>query len=117
MSATSRYRDAHITPSSKRAHGFLMPLAYAGSVSTTRIPVYIPVCRVTGLPADYAVNDRTKFSFANMKESAWWAFDFMDNLVNRRYQDMIKDLRAVRDPFGRAVRAAACHREERSGDL
>jgi len=62
--------------------------------------VYIPVyAGVNSLPANYAVNDRTKFSFANIKESAWWAFDFMDNLVNRRYQDMIKDLRAVRDPF------------------
>ncbi|MCR4424861.1 MAG: C69 family dipeptidase [Firmicutes bacterium] len=62
--------------------------------------VYIPIyAGVSSLPKNYAVNDRSVFSLSNYKESAWWAFDFIDNLVNRRYQDMIKDLRAVRDPF------------------
>ncbi len=62
--------------------------------------VYVPIyAGVSSLPANYAVNDRTKFSLDNYKESAWWAFNFVDNVVNRRYQDMIKDLRAVRDPF------------------
>lgn len=62
--------------------------------------VYVPVyAGVRNLPEDYGVNDRTKFSFDNYEESAWWAFNYVDNVVNRRYQDMILDLRAVRDPF------------------
>ncbi|HHY46555.1 MAG TPA: peptidase C69, partial [Firmicutes bacterium] len=61
--------------------------------------VYVPIyAGVTTLPADYAINDRTKFEFDN-RESAWWAFNLVDNLVNRRYQDAIKDLRAARDPL------------------
>lgn len=61
--------------------------------------VYVPIyAGVSSLPADYATNDRTKFSFAN-RDSAWWAFNFVDNWVDRRYQDMIKDVRAVRDPL------------------
>lgn len=61
--------------------------------------VYVPIyAGVTSLPKDYAVNDRTKFVLGS-RESAWWAFNFVDTLVNARYQDAIKDLRAVRDPF------------------
>ena len=61
--------------------------------------IYVPISAgVTSLPADYAINDRTKFEFDN-RESAWWAFNLVDNIVNRRYQDAIKDLRAVRDPL------------------
>lgn len=31
--------------------------------------------------------------------SARWAIDFVDNLANLRFQEAIKDVRAVRDPF------------------
>ncbi|MEA4884501.1 MAG: C69 family dipeptidase [Clostridia bacterium] len=86
-----------------QARGWL-PSAIGGlawfGLNSTDTSVYVPVyAGVRNLPANYAVNDRTKFNLDNYKESAWWAFDFMDNLVNRRYQDMIKDLVAVRDPF------------------
>ncbi len=33
------------------------------------------------------------------EKSARWAIDFVDNLANLRFQDIVKDVRAVRDPF------------------
>jgi len=33
------------------------------------------------------------------RESAKWAIDFVDNLMYLKWQDMIRDVRAVRDPF------------------
>lgn len=73
-------------------------LAWFG-LNQTDTSVYVPIyAGVTSLPKTYAVNDRSKFEFDN-RESAWWAFDLVDNLVNRRYQDAIKDVKAIRDPF------------------
>lgn len=73
-------------------------LAWFG-LNQTDTSVYVPIyAGVTKLPDSYAINDRTKFEFDN-RESAWWAFDLVDNLVNRRYQDAIKDVAAVRDAF------------------
>lgn len=62
--------------------------------------VYVPIyCGVDSLPKNYAVNDRTVFTFDSMKESAWWVFEYMDNLVSRRYVDILADLNKVREPF------------------
>jgi len=33
------------------------------------------------------------------ERSARWAFDFVDNLLNLKFQEAIKDVRAVREPF------------------
>ena len=33
------------------------------------------------------------------EKSARWAIDFVDNLANLKFQEIIKDVRAVRDPF------------------
>ncbi len=63
--------------------------------TSVHVPVY---AGVSYLPQNFAVNDRTKFSMTN-RVSAWWAFDFVDQLVNQRYQDCINDVKAVRDPF------------------
>ncbi len=63
--------------------------------TSVHVPIY---AGVSSLPASYAINDRTKFSMTN-RVSTWWAFDFVDQLVNQRYQDCYKDLAAVRDPF------------------
>ena len=63
--------------------------------TSVHVPIY---AGATSLPQSFAINDRTKFSMTD-RVSAWWAFDFVDNLVNQRYQDCIKDLKAVRDPF------------------
>ena len=65
--------------------------------TSTYVPIY---AGVSSLPENYAVNDRTKLDFDNYKESAWWAFDFVDNLVNMgKYQEAILDVRAARAPF------------------
>jgi len=56
------------------------------------VPIYAGVER---LPDSWKTYDRRKFS----RQSARWAFAQMDNLVNRRYQDMMRDLKKVRDPL------------------
>ena len=77
--------------------GTLCWFGFNNTDSSTFIPVY---AGVSSLPENYAVNDRTKFDFDNYKESAWWAFDFVDNLVNMgKYQEAILDVRAARAPF------------------
>ena len=43
----------------------------------------------------YKTYDPDKFS----EESARWAIDFVDNLLYLKWQEAIKDLRAVRDPM------------------
>ncbi len=73
-------------------------LAWFG-LNQTHTSVYVPIyAGVTSLPKSYALNDRSKFEFDN-RESAWWAFDLVDNLTNRRFQDAIKDVKAVIEPF------------------
>jgi len=73
-------------------------LAWFG-LNQTHTSVYVPIyAGVTSLPKSYALNDRSKFEFDN-RESAWWAFNLVDNLVNRRFQDAIKDAQAVIEPF------------------
>lgn len=58
--------------------------------------LYVPVyAGVQDTPLSWRTYDRNKFS----RDSARWAFALADDLVNRRYQDAIKDLRAVRDPI------------------
>jgi len=56
------------------------------------VPIYAGVER---FPDSWQTYDRTRFS----RRSARWAFAQMDNLVNHRYQDIIKDLRSIRDPL------------------
>lgn len=43
----------------------------------------------------YNIYDPNKYD----EKSARWAIDFVDNLANLRFQDIAKDVRAVRDPF------------------
>ncbi len=43
----------------------------------------------------YAIYDPEKYD----ERSARWAIDFVDNLANLKFQDVINDVRAVRDPF------------------
>ena len=49
----------------------------------------------TRTPESWRTYDRRKSS----RKSARWAFAQIDNIVNRRYQDIIRDLRGVRDPL------------------
>jgi dipeptidase len=57
---------------------------------------YVPIYAGTEEIAECYQNfDPTKYS----RESAVWAIDFIDNLLYLKWQDMIKDVWAVRDPF------------------
>jgi dipeptidase len=47
----------------------------------------------------YQVYDPEKYD----ERSARWAFDFVDNLANLKFQEAIKDVRVVRDPFEQAM--------------
>ena len=78
------------------------------------VPVY--AC-VDHTPDSWRTYDRRKFS----RKSARWAFAQIDNMVNHRYQDIIRDLRAVRDPLEAeffagqaAIEAKALEMHERS---
>ena len=57
---------------------------------------YVPIYAGTREIAECYKNfDPTKYS----RESAKWAIDFVDNLLYLKWQEMIKDVWAVRDPF------------------
>ncbi|NOU18165.1 MAG: peptidase [Bacteroidales bacterium] len=57
---------------------------------------YIPIYSGNLSVAEtYNTYDPNKYD----EKSARWAIDFVDNLANFRFQDIVKDVRAVRDPF------------------
>jgi len=59
---------------------------------STYVPIYAGIQEISPLYKNY---DPDKFS----EDSARWAIDFVDNLLYLRWQEAIKDLRAVRDPI------------------
>ena len=59
---------------------------------STYVPIYGGVQEISPL---YQTYDPDKFS----EQSARWAIDFVDNLLYLKWQEAIKDLRAVRDPL------------------
>lgn len=59
---------------------------------STYVPIYAGVTEISPL---YKTYDPNEFS----EESARWAIDFVDNLLYLKWQEAIKDLRAVRDPL------------------
>ena len=40
-----------------------------------------------------------------------WVIDFVDNLANLRFQEAVKDVRVVRDPFGNPIAEARVQAE------
>ena len=60
--------------------------------TSIHVPIYVGVQEI---PSSWTIFNRTKFSL----DADRWAFMLADDLVNRRYQDAIVDLRAVRDPL------------------
>lgn len=53
---------------------------------------YFPVyCCVTEIPKPFAIGDMRHYS----RQSAWWAFNFVANFANGRYQEMVADIRKV----------------------
>lgn len=59
---------------------------------STYVPIYAGVQEISRF---YKTYDPDKFS----DDSARWVIDFVDNLLYLRWQEAIKDLRAVRDPL------------------
>jgi len=59
---------------------------------STYVPIYAGVQEISPL---YKTYNPDKFS----ENSARWAVDFVDNLLYLRWQEAVKDLRAVRDPL------------------
>ena len=60
--------------------------------TSIHVPIYVGVQEI---PSSWTTFNRTQFSL----ETDRWAFMLADDLVNRRYQDAIQDLKAVRDPL------------------
>ncbi len=57
---------------------------------------YVPIyAGVTDVAACYKIWDKEKFDDNSIR----WCVDFVDNLLYLRWQDAVKDLHAVRDPF------------------
>ncbi len=53
--------------------------------------IYMPIyCGVTSLPESLQIRDIFEFS----RDSAWWAFDFVENFANLAWSYMIEDIRA-----------------------
>jgi dipeptidase len=60
--------------------------------STVYMPIY---AGATELPKSLATNDRYNFT----RDSAWWAFDFVENWANLSYSYMIKDINAMQAKY------------------
>ncbi len=60
--------------------------------TTCYIPLY---CGITEVPKSLQVRDIFTFS----RESAWWAFDFVENWSNLAYSYIIQDVRALQQKF------------------
>jgi len=60
--------------------------------TSIHVPIYVGVQEI---PSSWTIFNRTQFSL----DADRWAFMLADDLVNRRYQDAIQDLKAVRDPL------------------
>ncbi len=65
---------------------------YDNPNTTCYVPIY---CGALDTRENWRTFDRDAFSL----NSAQWAFILADDLVNKRYQDAIKDLHQVRDPL------------------
>jgi dipeptidase len=61
----------------------------------------------------YNLYDPNKYD----EKSARWAIDFVDNLANLKFQEIIKDVRAVRDPFENEIFTTQNQRELEAQNL
>ena len=60
--------------------------------TTCYVPIY---CGVTSLPESLQIMNRKDFS----RDSAWWAFNFVEDWSNLAFSYMIEDIRAVQQKF------------------
>ncbi|MFQ6069911.1 MAG: dipeptidase [Candidatus Aminicenantales bacterium] len=58
------------------------------------VPLY---CSITDVPQAFKIGRRDVFN----RESAWWAFDFVSNWANLRWNAMIEDIRRAYQDFER----------------
>lgn len=69
-------------------------------VDDTYLTCYTPLyCCIRDLPASYTRGRLREFSW----DSAWWIFNFVSNIANLRYQDMIVDIQAVQSELESAA--------------
>ena len=61
----------------------------------------------------YNIYDPNKYD----EKSARWAIDFVDNLANLKFQEVIKDVRIVRDPFENEIFAKQIQIEDEASKL
>lgn len=65
---------------------------YWYGVDDTYTTCYIPLyCGINEVPHSFTVGKLSAFSW----DSAWWVFNFVANLANLRYQDMIIEIQAA----------------------
>jgi len=65
---------------------------YWYGVDDTFTTCYVPLyCGIDALPESFTVGSLSRFSW----DSAWWVFNFVANVANLRYADMINDIQAV----------------------
>jgi len=60
--------------------------------TTCYMPIY---CGVTSVPESLQIMDRRDFS----RDSAWWAFNFVEDWSNLAFSYMIEDIRAMQQKF------------------
>jgi dipeptidase len=66
------------------------------AASTLHVPIH---SGVTELPDEWTYTPKTDYD----RDSAWWAFRLVDGLSLIKWQDAIKDIKAVRDPAEAAL--------------
>lgn len=80
--------------------GGVLWFGLSAPATSTWIPVWVGVEEV---PASWVTLDRKAFD----RDSAWWAFEIVDNLVNQRYGDLKPILDAVHLPLQAEIDAMA----------
>ncbi|MBN1273311.1 MAG: C69 family dipeptidase [Candidatus Aminicenantes bacterium] len=76
--------------------GGVVWLGYDNPAATPQIPFY---CGITRMPDSYRVGGREGFR----RDCAWWAFRRVSKLALFRWQDMIKNINAVRERIENAI--------------
>ena len=76
--------------------------------------VYMPIyCGVTFVPKAYSEGKRHVFD----RSSAWWAFNFVSNWANLKYNYMIKDINAEQNRIEDALFSGQKSVEEKAQEL
>jgi dipeptidase len=79
-------------------------------ITTLYMPVYAGTKKV---PESYSTGDRTKFDM----KSTWWAFNFVANWADLRFNAIIRDIRAEQERLEGKFFAAQPEFEKKASDL